>query len=307
MLYFPYIFVSWVSLISPFFLWAFPLAAVLFYVKWWALICNVRRRLLSVSGAGHGNLVSTFRIALAFVAWLFCLFCFVSFWLVLVSLTACKNQLGLFLFFFFQPDFSASNTSFEHRSLPPFAGPLGLVASALFRLPLRCPCCPSCSPAALLPLALPLGSPLWRKVAAACLPAAPEAGEGQEALITKGKVTLPALCQKCFPHPAASSQERRGASRGVALAAKAATCGGQAVVGRRVPRCRAAHRGLVWSYLSQSSGEGQPCSQKVMWLSCWLVCHFQQLLSDIIMTNPVLTAWNRLQEPCDDYLRHHWV
>lgn len=25
------------------------------------------------------------------------------------------------------------------------------------------------------------------------------------------------------------------------------------------------------------------------------------------MTNPVLTAWNRLQEPCDDYLRHRWV
>jgi len=61
------------------------------------------------------------------------------------------------------------------------------------------------------------------------------------------------------------------------------------------------------NYLSQSSGEGQPCSQKVMWLSCWLVCHFEQLLSDIVMTNPVLTAWNRLQEPCDDYLRHRWV
>lgn len=42
-------------------------------------------------------------------------------------------------------------------------------------------------------------------------------------------------------------------------------------------------------------------------LSWVVVCHFEQPLSDTIMTYPVLTAQNRLQKPCDDYLRHRWV
>lgn len=85
---------------------------------------------------------------------------------------------------------------------------------------------------------------------------------------------------------------------------------------RRIGSTGAKKGGAVWSspcfttsneYLSQSSHEGQHCCQKVMQLTCWLVCHFEQLLSDIIMTNPVLTAWNRLQKPCDDYFRHCWA
>lgn len=65
-------------------------------------------------------------------------------------------------------------------------------------------------------------------------------------------------------------------------------------------KCHGTLRGMcmgrLWEsfVLSRSSAEGQQLSQKVMWLSCWLVCHFEQLLSDIIMTNPVLTAWDRL-------------
>lgn len=118
------------------------------------------------------------------------------------------SSVHVFLSSISHTDFSASNISlpsFDRCNLPTLSLPAAfLTALPLFLVtpaPLLLP--PSCSPARVPPAALPLCFSAW-------LPATKEAGERQEVLLKKGKVTLHAPCKKCFSYPAASLEKLKG-------------------------------------------------------------------------------------------------
>lgn len=133
------------------------------------------------------------------------------FYFIFVCLSRHTTTSSVGVFFFnsiSHTKFSASNISFpsfDCHSLPtsalPAADPHSLAAfprgscTPPWSFPLLLPL--SCSPVRVPPAAVPLCISSW-------LPTTEEAGERQEVLLKKGKVTLHAPCQKCFSYPVAA-------------------------------------------------------------------------------------------------------